>query len=223
MRQFRVLNVFLGILILLAGWRLVDVVRRQPPPVPADASAGRIATTAVPAARPRLRVIPAVKMIRANDLFDVSRKPLEDVAAQPTPSETPAPPPTLKLTGVIFVGSFREAVVIDETQGTKQIRLREGEDISGYKVSSIERNRVALTGGSGEQVQLQLLVATGSPALKTGPGGKAPPRAAAARAGVGKRSKEAKTDIQKRRSDARKRAQRARERLKRLREEASKR
>lgn len=221
MKQFRFLNVVLGILILLAAWRFADVVRRGPPPVPADPAAGRIVTAAVPAQPRRLRVLPAVKEIRSKDLFDVSRQPIEAAAAQPTPSETPAPPPTLKLTGVIFVGTFREAVVIDETQGKKQIRLREGEDISGYRVSSIERDRVALTGGSGEEVQLQLLVATGSSAVKTGPGGKAPPKKAIKKGGRGKQGKEDKSDIQKRRSDARKRAQRARERLKRLREEAA--
>jgi hypothetical protein len=64
-------------------------------------------------------------------------------------------------------------------------------------------------------------VATGSSAVKTGPGGKAPPKKAIKKAGRGKQGKEDKSDIQKRRSDARKRAQRARERLKRLREEAA--
>jgi type II secretory pathway component PulC len=221
MRQFRILNVLLGILILLAGWRLADVVQRAAPDVPADPSAGRVLTPAVPAPPRRLRVLPAVKEIRSKDLFDVSRQPIEAAGAQPTPSQTPAPPPTLKLTGVIFVGTFREAVVIDETQGNKQLRLREGEDISGYKVSSIERDRVALTGGSGEEVQLQLLVSTGASGVKAGPGGKATPKPKKPKAGKIGKDQGDKSDIQKRRADARKRAQRARERLKRLREEAA--
>ena len=49
MKQFRILNVLLGILILLAGWRLADVVQRAAPDVPADPSAGRVLTPAVPA------------------------------------------------------------------------------------------------------------------------------------------------------------------------------
>ena len=220
MKQFRILNVLLVVLILLAGWRLVDVIGRGAPPVPADPAARRVTAPAVPAPPRRLRVIPAVKEIRSKDLFDVSRQPVEAAAAAPTPSETPAPPPTLKLTGVIFVGTFREAVVIDETQGNKQLRLREGEDISGYRVSSIERDRVSLASGAGEVVQLQLLVATGGPQVKAGPGGKATPKPKMAK-GKRKNDKADKSDIQKRRADARKRAQRARERLKRLREEAA--
>ena len=221
MKQFRILNVLLGILILLAGWRLADVLQRAAPDVPADPSAGRVLTPAVPAPPRRLRGLPAVKEIRSKDLFDVSRQPIEAAGAQPTPSQTPAPPPTLKLTGVIFVGTFREAVVIDETQGNKQLRLREGEDISGYKVSAIERDRVALTGGSGEEVQLQLLVSTGASGVKAGPGGKATPKPRKPKAGKISKDTGDKSDIQKRRADARKRAQRARERLKRLREEAA--
>ena len=99
--------------------------------------------------------------------------------------------------------------------------MREGEDISGYKVSSIERDRVALTGGSGEEVQLQLLVSTGTSGVKAGPGGKATPKPKKPKAGKIGKDQGDKSDIQKRRADARKRAQRARERLKRLREEAA--
>ena len=226
MKRFGILNILLVALIALAGWRLVEVVRREPPLPPAEGGALRPAGGDVPNSPRRPPLVPIVQSIRKNDLFDVSRQPPEMATGEPTPAQTPAPPPTLKLAGVIFVGNFREAVVIDEAQGCKQLRLREGEEIAGYKVISIERESVSLRSGHGEEVQLRLLVDTGRPKIKRGPGGLAAPKPT-----IGKRKRNraklddaaGKTDIEKRRADARKRAQRARERLKRLREEAARR
>ena len=226
MKRFRFLNAVLGILLILAGWRFAQVLGQVPPEVPADSGAGRIAVGEIPGESNRLRVIPAVKSIRSKDLFDVSRKPVDAGDRDSLPQETPAPPPTLKLTGVLFVGTFREAVVIDESSGRKQLRLREGEEVSGYRVRSIRPEAVVLANDLGEEVRLQLLVNTGSPATNLGPGGKPTPKPAKAnvRKSGDKKAKGApQTDIQKRRADARKRAQRARERLKRLREEAAQR
>jgi type II secretory pathway component PulC len=226
MKRFGILNILLVGLIALAGWRLIDVVRREPPLPSPDGGALHPAGGDVPNSPRRQALVPVVESIHKSDLFDVSRKPPELAAGEPTPVQTPAPPPTLKLSGVIFVGNFREAVVIDEAQGRKQLRLREGEEISGYEVVSIERERVALRSGHGEEVQLELLVDTRGPQLKHGPGGRAAPKPT-----IGKRGRnrsaindaDGKTDIEKRRVAARSRAQRARERLKRLREEAARR
>lgn len=226
MKRFGIVNILLVGLILLASWRLVEVVRREPPAVPAESGGARGSAFDVPNPARRPAIQPIVREIRVNDLFDVSRQPPEAGAGAPTPVHTPAPPPTLKLSGVIFVGDFREAVVIDEAQGRKQLRLREGEEISGYEVTSIERERVALRSGHGEEVQLQLLVDTSRRGVRQGPGGAATPKPTVRtrRPDEDKvRSADAQSDIEKRRADARKRAQRARERLKRLREEAARR
>ena len=228
MKRFGIVNILLVALILLAGWRLFDVLRLEAPAIPADPAGARSPAFDVPGPVRRPPVKRLVKGIRTNDLFDVSRQPPEVKTDEPEPEQTPAPPPTLKLSGVIFVGDFREAVVIDEAQGRKQLRLREGEEISGYEVVSIARDRVALRSGQGEEVQLQLLVDTSRRNVRQGPGGAATPRPKVKTRNKGAdqdkvRSADAQSDIEKRRADARKRAQRARERLKRLREEAAKR
>jgi len=110
--------------------------------------------------------------------------------------------------------------------------MREGEEISGYKIAKIGEQQVSLVSGTGDEVKLELLIDTSksaggravgpgglmTPAPRVGrqpgqrqvaganpPGGFGPPGSAAA--------------LQ--RNDARARAQRARDRLKRLREEAA--
>ena len=231
MKRFRVLNVILVALIALAAWRTVDVWRRTPPQIAdrADAPPPPADNVAAPARRPALPQL--VTSITDKDLFDVSRQAPSAAGAGPTPEQTPQPPPTLKLSGVIFVGPVREAVFIDVTQGNKQIRMREGEEISGYKVSRIDAQQVSLVNGTGDEVKLDLLIDTakGPGGKVTGPGGMVPPQqragrqpapgqvAGAAPGGFGPPGGAAGMQ----RNDARDRAQRARERLKRLRDEAA--
>jgi hypothetical protein len=236
MKRFRLLNVLLVVLIALATWRTIAVWRRGVPEIPDRmGTAPPSGETLPPAARkPPLQQV--VSVIAENDLFDASRKPPADAAA-PAPEQTPPPPPTLKLAGVIVVGTQREVVFTDTAKGNKQIRMREGEEISGYKVREITRENVHLTTGTGEEVTLSLLIDTtakrGSSAF--GLGGAPTPRAATARvAPAGRRGAEPPPEAgafgppgvasgAAAQEDARERAQRARERLKKLRAEAARR
>lgn len=230
MKRFRVLNVILIALIALAAWRTVDVWRRTPPQIPdrADAPGAPADTSGPPPRRPALPQL--VSSITDKDLFDVSRQ-APSAAAGPAPEQTPQPPPTLKLSGVIFVGPVREAVFIDINQNNKQIRMREGEEISGYKVARIDASQVSLVNPTGDEVKLDLLIESGkAPGGKAiGPGGMMTPQpragrqpaagqvAGAAPGGFGPPGSAGAMQ----RNDARDRAQRARERLKRLRDEAA--
>jgi hypothetical protein len=227
-KRFRILNLILIALIGLATWRTIDVWRRTPPEVAdqPDAQAHPLDTVGAPGKRPALPQL--VTNITDKDLFDVSRQ-APSAASGPAPEQTPAPPPTLKLAGVVFVGSQHEAVFIDISQNNKQIRMREGEEIGGYKVAKISTQQVSLVSGSGDEVKLDLLLETGKgPGAKAaGPGGVAPPPPRGGRpaqpgvtnppGGFGPPGGAAAMQ----RNDARDRAQRARERLKRLREEAA--
>jgi len=230
-KRFRILNVILIALIALAAWRTVDVWRRTPPQIPdrTDAPGAPADSNAAPPRRPALPQL--VSAITDKDLFDVSRQ-APSAASGPAPEQTPQPPPTLKLSGVIFVGPVREAVFIDINQNNKQIRMREGEEINGYKVAKITTQQVSLVSGTGDEVKLDLLIETGK-----GPGGKAagpggmvtpqpragrqpaPGQVAGANAPGGFGPPGSAGAMQ--RNDARDRAQRARDRLKRLRDEAA--
>ena len=118
---------------------------------------------------------------------------------------------------------------IDINQNNKQIRMREGEEISGYKVARIGSSQVSLVSGSGDEVKLDLLIDSAKGGGKAvGPAGAAPPQprgnrqaqpgqVANAPGGFGPPGSAGAMQ----RNDARDRAQRARERLKRLREEAA--
>lgn len=243
MKRFRLLNVLLLALIALAGWRTVDVWRRQAPV--GDAGGEARPLDSLPPVPRRPSIPQVVNVIAQQDLFDASRKE-GDSEDTPTPEATPPPPPTLKLSGVLFVGLEPEAVLTDSAQGNKQIRLRVGEEISGYKVDRISTETIALVSGTGEEVVLPLLIDTtkrGQGAF--GPGGRPTPQAArnpqrasgqraAAQRGQVQRGQQkqrggsfapnqtAQSEAERRREDARRRAERARERLKRLRAEAAK-
>ncbi|HEY8515015.1 MAG TPA: hypothetical protein VIS07_05855 [Candidatus Binatia bacterium] len=229
MKRFRVLNVILIALIALAAWRTVDVWRRTPPQIPDRPEPPRPAADPL-AAPPRRPALPQlVAAITEKDLFDASRSAPSAADSAPTPEQTPAPPPTLKLAGVIFIGPQREAVFIDVNQNNKQIRMREGEEISGYKVAKIDEAQVSLVSGTGDEVKLDLLIDTARAGGRAaGPGGLVTPaararqqagQAAGANAPGGFGPPGSAAAMQ--RNDARERAQRARERLKRLREEAA--
>lgn len=231
MKRFRVINVILIALIALAIWRTVDVWRRTPPDIPdhADAPGPAPDTVAAPARRPSMPQL--VATITDKDLFDVSRQAPSAGSSGPSPEATPPPPPTLKLSGVVSVGDYREAVFVDTNQNNKQIRMREGEEINGYKVTEIKPLQVSLVNGAGDNVKIDLLIDTSkNPGAKaTGPAGLVPPpprpgvrppaRVAGANVPGGFGPPGAAGAMQ--RNDARDRAQRARDRLKRLREEAA--
>ena len=163
--------------------------------------------------------------------------------AAPAPEQTPAPPPTLRLAGVIVLDGAKEAVFVDASQGNKQTRMRIGEEISGYRVQKIEAENVSLVNSAGEEVNLALLLESPKSAGQTfGPGGRPQPRPSPPRPGAqtsgqtttpaqqypqafGPRAATGEAQPQdereRQREEARERAQKARDRLKRLRAEAA--
>ena len=135
MKRFTVLNVILLVLIGLAGWRTAEVWRRQAPKIDASSDSFRPGPSLPPV--PRKPSMPTlVNQIAKQDLFDISRSEA-NAEGVPTPEATPPPPPTLRLAGVIFAGLAPEAVLMDSSQKGKQIRLRVGEEIAGYRVQRI--------------------------------------------------------------------------------------
>jgi hypothetical protein len=246
MKRFRIVNFLLLALIALAGWRTYEVWRRQ---APAAMPSGDEAATAVEPLAPPARNPPVtqlVTVIAEKDLFDPSRQ-AGGTDTAPMPEQTPAPPPTLKLAGVIVLDGEKEAVFADASQGNKQKRMRIGEEISGYRVQSIDEQNVSLVNGAGEEVRLTLLLEAGKiPPNAFGPGGRPTPRPAPVRATARTAQRAAQAaepgtqafgpkpydpnatataaeDRERQREEARERAQRARERLKRLRAEAARR
>jgi hypothetical protein len=231
MKRFGLINAVLLLLILLAAWRTEEVWRRGAPDAsPSADPAGKPVGDGLPPPARKPQLPQMVSVIADKDLFDASRKAPE--AAAPAPAATPVPPPpTLKLSGVVVVGSQREAVLLDMAQNNKQTRLREGEEISGYKVGKIEPEQISLVGGGGEEIILALQIdktkagqkkgfgPAGKPAPPPPPGARvagqqpppAPPRPPGGFAPAPENAASA---------EVRKRADSARERLKRLRSEA---
>lgn len=247
MKRFRIVNALLVALILLAGWRTYAVWRRAAPVVAAGGDGGVVAVESLPPPPRNPPMNQVVTVIAEKDLFDPSRKAAGAEAA-PVPEQTPAPPPTLTLAGVILLGGeVKEAVFTDASQGNKQIRMRVGEEISGYRVQAIDEQTVALVSGAGEEVNLALLIQAGKGGVAAafGPGGKPTPRPTPVRATARTASQRVTPaeqypqafgpkggtavdpaqmdERQRQREEARERAQRARERLKRLRAEAARR
>jgi hypothetical protein len=244
MKRFRIVNVLLLALLLLAGWRTYEVWRRPAPAVMASSDEmAPLEPLPPPARNPQIAQL--VTVIAEKDLFDPSRQAAGNEGA-PAPEQTPAPPPTLKLAGVIVLDGEKEAVFADANQGNKQMRMRVGEEISGYRVQRIDEENVSLVNSAGEEVNLTLLLEGGKGAAQSfGPGGRPTPRPAPVRGTArttgqrvpppqphevnpqafgpqGLYPEQAQADERERqREEARERAQRARERLKRLRAEAA--
>ena len=185
MKRFGLINAVLLALIALATWRTVEVWRRSPPErdLPAEAPA-RPGGDGLPAP-PRKPLLPQlVATIADKDLFDASRKAAE--AEAPTTAPTPAPPPpTLKLAGVIVVGVQREVLLLDSTQSNKKLRMREGEEVSGFTIGRILPEQVSLIGTAGEEIVLPLEIEKGQGPKKGGfgPGGKPTPQTATGKPG----------------------------------------
>lgn len=238
MRRFGVLNLLLVALIALAAWRTVEVWRRSPPErelPPVDPASRLIPGEGLlgpPVRRPPGQQV--VATIAEHDLFDQSRREAGNSAEAPEPVATPVPPPpTLKLAGVIVVGRVKEALLVDSAQGNRKLRMREGEDLQGYKVARIEEEQIALVGPGGDETVLRLEMEKGGKKAAFGPGGKpvaATP--AATQAGTRPAPGAAQAAAEPPRppggvapadptADARARAESARERLRRLRQEAA--
>ena len=168
MKRFGILNVILFLLVALAAWRTIDVWRRGVPEreLPADPASRAPGDAPLPVVR-KPAVPPMVAAIADKDLFHSSRKAA--ALAAPVTAPTPAPPPpTLKLSGVIVVGKQREVLLLDSAQANRQLRMREGEEIAGFKVGKIEAEQVSLLGGAGEEIVLPLQIEKAKGAKKGG-------------------------------------------------------
>jgi hypothetical protein len=89
---------------------------------------------------------PAYQVIVDKDLFRPERtewKP--DVEAQKVAA---APSPKLKIFGIVISGGFKHAWIEEEGKGGKLKRISEGEQISGWKVNSIEFSSLSLVNGN---------------------------------------------------------------------------
>ena len=230
MKRFRIVNLLLAVLIGLAVWRTMGVWRRPvperelPPIDPSARNAPGEGLLAPPPRRPP--AIQVVTSIAEHDLFDQSRKEGQQVQVEATPVPTPLPPPpSLKLAGVMLVGSTREALLVDTAQGNKHLRMRIGEDLMGYRIARIETERVALVGPGGEETLIELEIEKGKKAAAAfGPGGKPQPSprpGAAAAPGAQAPNAPASAPAADPAADAKARAESARERLRRLRAEAA--
>ncbi len=74
----------------------------------------------------------------------------------------------LKLVGVFIVPGQEEALLLDSSQDGKKeiVRVKIGEEISGYKLGKVDRTAVVLMGPAGDEVSLPLTVLGGEEAAK---------------------------------------------------------
>jgi hypothetical protein len=188
MGRWAILNVVLGLIVILLVVQLVMTWTRSLPPVPVvargagtDASEpGRGAGGKRSKRAGTEREVPPAVMVATivnKDLFDPSRQKATATpeATVEAPKET-GPPPNLSLVGVRMIGRDREAFLIDTGKGNEQQRLREGDEIGGFTVKTIEARRVTLNNAGGEVINLTLTVESssgggGAPGI---PGGAAP-------------------------------------------------
>lgn len=184
MGRWAILNAVLGLIVILLVVQLVRTWTRSLPPV--EVSARASAPTDSPRGERGKRskrggaereVPPAVMVatIVNKDLFDPSRQKATatpEVVAE-VPKET-GPPPNLSLVGVRILGRDREAFLIDTGKGNIQQRLREGDEIGGFTLKTIEARRVTLNNPGGEVINLTLTVETNSTGTPGVPGGAVP-------------------------------------------------
>src|SRR5258706_9909343 len=91
-----------------------------------------------------------VAEILERPLFSPSRQPAD--AAPPAEAQNEKPPPQLpgRLAGVTIRPEAREALF--EQEGQKPIAVKEGQQISGWTVASIQLDQVVLKSAAGEEV-----------------------------------------------------------------------
>jgi type II secretion system (T2SS) protein C len=129
-----------------SGWTLMK-------PAP---SAGTAAPAAAKAAAPPVEraLGPLVEFgeTAARPLFAESRRPAAAPAAAPPRKAT------LRLEGVIAIGATKHALLRDNG-GNRRFRVGEGDEVAGWTVRRIERDRVVLASPDGE-----ITLETGHPA-----------------------------------------------------------
>jgi len=137
-------------LVLVTGAMLVEVLRLDPTelrPLAAGVQSRRPEPLDVPPATPPPDKT-SYPAIAARPLFYPSRAPWVPPAPPP---EEPPPPPTLPLTdyalvGVIVSGTSRSALIRQMREG-RTVLLSEGQELEGWKLREITRERLYFTGG----------------------------------------------------------------------------
>jgi len=181
------------------------------------------AKTSLPPPKLVPKISPAVtESVVEHDLFDDQRgQGIDDIIVEGTPVPPVPPPSTVKLMGVMFVGSEPVGILLDTNVKPEQQAVRKGEMFGEYEVGDISKSGLLLLGGEGQQLQIPLRIeATGGaamagapapPAPRTPPGTAARPapaaRPAAVRPAVGARADNAAPDADQKAMTARERAQ----------------
>lgn len=100
--------------------------------------------------RGRAAETPAFRSLQATrerPLFSPTRRPPPPSAADEpvagTPEPMTAPPPSIKVSGII-VGSDRRIAIVTVGQTGSALHVSVGSDIAGWKVSAIEARRIEL-------------------------------------------------------------------------------
>ena len=183
----RILQLLSGVmvaLVIVLGWRTLDVARIQPP-VFSDPPQTALANPLPPSPRKASGNTPVVRAIIDGNLFETER------GKKPKPAATeevqaPLPPPTnIVLNGVFMVPKEPVAIMTDKKSGARQRGLRTGDMIADYEIGDIASRRVTLLGAGGQRftVRLQTKKGSGTTAPASArPGRPVPPRPPSARA-----------------------------------------
>lgn len=159
MRLWSVINLILGLAVVFLALQIAYTWQRRLPPVRLRAQRQlRGHPPALPGLVPDRPPEGAVKEIAEHNLFDPGRSEVQSAASAQAPA---GPPPGVTLTGVRIVGGDREALMTEGPGSPEQRRLREGDEIAGYKVRSIQASRVVLVSPSGEEISLPLVLRGG--------------------------------------------------------------
>lgn len=174
-------------LVVALGFRVVDVLRTEPPHFEEIPDLPPV--TPLPPAKPRAQADQATtEAIVAADLFEAERGVHDqDMDASGLIDQAPLPPPTnVKVSGIILLGE-PVAILSDPAVGPDQRSLRQGDMFGDYQVGEIGPSSVVLLGSAGQQFHLDMHVeaggggggqAAGTPAPRTA--GAAPGRPATA-------------------------------------------
>jgi hypothetical protein len=89
--------------------------------------------------------------ILARPLFKADRAPVETFAEEePAPEDKSPTQLQRRLTGIMIRPGAREALF--QGDGQKPLAVKEGGEVDGWQVASIQRDRVVLNSGAGEQI-----------------------------------------------------------------------
>lgn len=157
---------------LLPVWALLVVAiaapwiggeEEGPAPGPASPSPGA-APNPAPIAAPAIPALSALNETTARPLFTVSRRPpAPETAAKPALEKArPARLVGYRLTGIVRSSSQRLILLTEEKSG-RVVELREGEQVDGWRLTSIEADNIRL---ARDGIEFNLLEA-GAPATVT--------------------------------------------------------